>query len=124
MATALAIVKTEEQKPQPKREHIQLIETQPKDEWFVQSRTSHGRKVWYLRFEVTGLNPRLFGPFRSKRVGLLCLDNVLDALGVVAAEVQDACEKRMLEEECQKVWPPIIEYPILTQLQSPTKKGR
>ena len=115
MAKALAIVKTKDPKPNPKRERIQLIETKPKDEWFVRARTRRGREVWYLRFEVTGQHPQLFGPFKSKHQCLLFLDDALNAISDFSGDVKDACEKRMLRETCQKIWPPIVEYPLLTQ---------
>jgi hypothetical protein len=124
MAKPQAIVETDEQKTKPKREQILLIETKPKDEWFVRVRTSRGREVWYLRFEVTGQHPQLFGPFKSKHQCLLFLDDALNAISDYSAELKDACEARMLREECQKVWPPIVEYPLLAILESAAKKGR
>lgn len=122
MATALAMVKTKKQKST--RERILLIETKPNDEWFVRSRTSRGREVWYLRFVVTGQLPQLFGPFKSKHQCLLFLDDALNAISDYSSEIKDACEKRMVRETCQKVWPPIVEYPLLTQRDQANKKGR
>lgn len=124
MVKALAIVKTEEQKPKPKpkRERVQLIETKPKDEWFVRSKTRRGREVWYLRFEVTGQNSQLFGPFLSRHQSLLFLDDALDALSDFSDALRDACEKRMVREKFQKVWPPIVEYPLLTQRRLDAKR--
>jgi len=121
MTTTLAVVKTKTPPSKPKRERIELIEGTPREEWFVRTTTPNGRVVWYLRFEVTGMNPRLFGPLRSKRDCLLCLDNIIDALSDVEAEVVDACRDRMVEEECQKIWPPIIEYPLLRKLHLPSQ---
>lgn len=115
MAKALAIVKTAAPKPNPKRDRIMMIEAMPKDEWFVRARTIRGRELWYLRFEVTGQHPQLFGPFKSKHQCLLFLDDALDALPDFSNELKDACEKRMLQEKCQKIWPTIIEHPLLTQ---------
>ena len=124
MAKSSAIMKTDESKPKLKRERIVLIETKPKDNWFVRSTTTSGRVVWYLRFEVTGQHPQLFGPFRSKHQCLLFLDDALNAICDYSGEVIDACLKRMLRETCQHISPPIVEYPLLTQLHSTTKKGR
>lgn len=56
---ALSTLTTE---PKKKRERIQLIETKPTNEWFVLSKTSRGREVWYLRFEVTGEKPPIVRP--------------------------------------------------------------
>ena len=83
-----------------------------------------GRVVWYLRFEVTGMNPRLFGPFSSKRDTLLFLDDAVGAMADFEGEVQDACSKRMVMEECHKIWPPIVEHPVLSTRHRPAKKGR
>ena len=137
MRKALAIVKTEEPKPKPKRERIVLIETAPRDHWFVRTTTLRGKVVWYLRFEVTGLSPRLYGPFKSKGQALFFLDDALDALADFEGEVRDACEKRSIKLRYQKVWPPIIEAPVLVQtsllsamvarrarIHAPIKKGR
>lgn len=124
MATSLAVVKAQTSPSKPKREQIALIEVTPNENWFVRTTTSRGRVVWYLRFEVTGLNPRLFGPFSSKRDCLLFLDDAINVRADFEAEVMDACEKRMLKEECQKIWPPIVEYPILVHAHTPAKKGR
>ena len=121
MATALRVVKTESK---PKRERISVIEVRPKEEWFVRTKTFRGKTVWYIRFEVTGMHPRLFGPFPSKRQGLLFLDDAIGELLGGLIEAENRCEKRMVKEECQKVWLPIIEYPLLTQRHSITKKGR
>ena len=122
MAKALVIVKTEEQKPKPNRERIQIIETKPRNEWFVRSKTSRGREVWYLRFEVTGQHPQLFGPFLSKHQCLLFLDDALDGLSDFSDTLRNACEKRMVREKCQKIWPPIVEYPLLTQRRLGAKR--
>jgi hypothetical protein len=61
MSNTLTVVTAETPAPAPKkkREKIQLIETQPEANWFVSATTKRGRKVWYLRFRMTGRNPRL-----------------------------------------------------------------
>jgi hypothetical protein len=105
------------------RERIVLIETPPRPDSFIQTTTATGRRVWYLRFEVTGMNPRLFGPFSSKRDCLLFLDEALNAMADFEGEVMEAYEKRVVREECHKIWPPIVEHPMLDKLHSPRKKG-
>ncbi|NOS81302.1 MAG: hypothetical protein HOP32_06955 [Nitrospira sp.] len=124
MATAQTIMKAEDKKSKPAREHIVLIETKPKDEWFIRARTSRGREVWYLRFQVTGQHPQLFGPFKSKHQCLLFLDDALNALSDFSDQLRDECEKRMLREKCQKIWPPIVEYPLLAKVGPALTKGR
>jgi hypothetical protein len=118
MAAQLAIAKDIPKQVTRKRDRIMMIEAMPTDKWFVRARTNRGREVWYLRFEVTGQHPQLFGPFKSKHQCLLFLDDALDALPDFNNELRDACEKRMLSEKCQKIWPPIIEHPLLTQRRS------
>ena len=39
------------------REPIQLLETTPKDNWFVKLKDEQGRWMWYLRLEITGWLP-------------------------------------------------------------------
>lgn len=68
------------------------------------------------------MNPRLYGPFPSRRQRLLFLDDALDKLCDVSAEIDVARSKRMVKEECQAtVYSPIIEHPILNS-QNPTRK--
>lgn len=114
MSKPLTVVTAETPAPAPKkkREKIQLIETQPEADWFVPVKTKGGRKVWYLRLKITGRNPRLYGPFKSKHQGLLFLDEAIDELANIENEISDAADKRSIDEPCAKVWPPIIEYPV------------
>lgn len=100
-----------------KRERIALIETEPKEEWFIKTKTERGRSVMYLRFQVTGLNSRLYGPFSTKRQALLFLDDVLDSMADGLSDADRHCEKRIVKGLYKKVWSPIVEHPILTQLQ-------
>lgn len=109
MSTSLTVVTAETPAPAPqkKRQKIQFIETQQEADWFVPAKTKGGRKVWYLRLKITGRNPRLYGPFKSKHQGLLFLDDALYELANI-------------ENEISKVWPPIIEYPVFAQ-RNPNK---
>lgn len=115
MATELTIVTAEDQEPKRTRERIVLIETPPTPDWFIQTTTATGRRVWYLRFQVTGLVPRLYGPFASRHQALLALDAMIDKLQDSENEMKDVCEERMLKVKYQKVWPPIIEHPVATE---------
>jgi len=67
--------------PRKKRERIEIMEVKPREEWFTRSRDQFGRPVWFLRVEMTGLRPRRFGPFPTKRKGLMFLDHLLNQLG-------------------------------------------
>ncbi len=123
MNKALAIVDTKTPTPKNKREKICLIETQPEADWFVPAKTKRGRQVWYLRFQMTGWNPRLFGPFKSKRHGLLFLDEAIDCLQEHEQEMVDAANKRIVKEPCAKAWLPIVEHPIVSRTKAPLPKG-
>lgn len=75
------LVTTSRPKPRTRRrelEKIEIMETRPQDRWFQQARDPWGRIVWFLRLEVTGLRTRRYGPFATKRKGLLFLDFLLD----------------------------------------------
>jgi hypothetical protein len=124
MAKALTIVKTEDQQPKRKREQIVLIETPPTPDWFVRITLETGRRVWFLRFQLTGMRPRLFGPFTTRHAALLFLDSAIDKLCDGLGEMNDVCSDRMLNVKYQKIWPPIVEHPVLSTRHLPAKKGR
>lgn len=115
-ALAVQIVDELEKNHKPKRERIMLMEVEPNEEWFVRAKTGRGRSVMYLRLQITGLNSRLYGPFPSKRQALLFLDDVLNSMADALSEAGSHCEERSVKRAYQKVWPPIVEYPILRQL--------
>jgi hypothetical protein len=60
MGKVMTIVNSEIPAPKKKGGKIVLIETQPEADWFVPVTTKRGRKVWYLRFRMSGWNPRLW----------------------------------------------------------------
>lgn len=115
MNNRLQLATAETRAPKKEHEKIVLIETQPEADWFVPAKTKRGRQVWYMRLRITGLNPRLFGPFKSKRQCLLFLDDAIDVIHDFDNEVEDKAIDRMVKEPCAKVWPPIIEYPVTMQ---------
>ncbi|MEQ1844646.1 MAG: hypothetical protein ABL983_03595, partial [Nitrospira sp.] len=81
MGRAPAIVQAGNSKPTTKkREQILFLERRPSENWFVAKKTPRGKAKWYLRFTITGLDPRLFGPFPSKRKAVLFLDAAHDKL--------------------------------------------
>lgn len=121
MVKALAIVKTEEKTSKPKRERIVFIETRPANDWFVRAKTAKGRQILYLRFVLTGMHPRLYGPFPSKRQALLFLDDMINNLLDMLVESDGDCERRSVKEECQKIWPPLVEHPLIARRNSITR---
>lgn len=120
MSKLLTIANAETPEPKKEREKIVLIETQPEADWFVPARTKRGRTVWYLRFRMTGWNPRLFGPFKSKRQCLEFLDDAINVIQDCENDVRGKADKRMINEPCAKVWLPIIEYPVCGKVKAAT----
>jgi hypothetical protein len=104
-----------------KKETISLIEAEPQDSWFVWSKSRSGREVVYLRFQITGQHPRLYGPFTSKRQALEFLDKTIERLLDAMSMADSDCSDLMLDEEFRRIWPPIVEYPILEQLSQAKK---
>lgn len=123
MSKALAIVNQQTPPPKKKREKIGLIETQPEADWFVPAKTKRGRQVWYLRFKMTGLHARLFGPFASKRVGLLFLDDVIESTLDSMSAADDYANDRRIKEEFTHAWMPLVEHPIVARPQAAMSKG-
>jgi hypothetical protein len=108
MTKALTIVKTNDQKPKRKREQIVSIETPPQADWFVCTR-ERGRRVWYLRFRVTGMLPRRFGPYASRHKAILALDAMIDTLEEMMWDLNDPATEFRLKRRFQQTWGPVIE---------------
>ena len=117
MAKALAIVKAENSKPTTrKRERIAFLERRPEVDWFVAKKTPRGKTKWYLRFTITGLFPRLFGHFSSKRKAVLFLDAAHDKLCDFWTEVDDVRDRYADEGEFERVnWGPLSEHPLVAK---------
>lgn len=98
-----------------KREKICLIETLPKPDWFMKTTLETGRRVWWLRFQLTGMRDRLFGPFNTRYASLLFLDSAIDKLCDGLGEMNNVCSDRILNVKYQKIWPPFVEHPVLTK---------
>ena len=115
MATALKLTAVPQEPtkgPSKKqRERIQFIETLPKPEWFVSTR-ERGRKVWYLRFTITGTLPRRFGPFQSRHRTLLALDMMLNTMVDGISGIQDVARDYQIKRQFQQTWGPVIEDDI------------
>ena len=116
----LALVKAKAPALAAERKRIQLLELLPRKEWFIRT-TFRGKVMWYVRFSVTGMRPRIFGPFPTKRAGLLFLDAAHDKLADFWSEADNVATEYSCRGEFQFVsWGPIIEHP----LAAPREKGR
>lgn len=116
MSTPLWVVTKSEVETQV-RERITLLEMRPKNDWFVQTITERGRKVWYLRFSVTGMFPRLYGPFQSKRKATLFLDRVVSRVTEFSPEFDNYAEEYGPTREFEKLnWGPLIEHPLFKRV--------
>lgn len=116
----LALVKAKASTPMDDSERIELLELLPRKEWFIRT-TFRGKVMWYVRFSVTGMRARIFGPFSTKRAGLLFLDAAHDKLADFWSDVDNVATKYSCRGEFQFVsWGPIIEHP----LAAPREKGR
>lgn len=118
MGKELRLIASEntKQSPKPKRVKLDRIEEEPRNDWFVHSTTRRGRPVVYLRFQVTGMSPRLYGPFPSKRQALLFLEETIIRLYTELAEADSECNDHRVADEFRHAWMPIVEHPILRQL--------
>jgi len=97
---------TVDKEEKPTRRGIALIEVTPKPEWTICTKTETGRELWWLRFSVTGLRPRRYGPFRSQSVALLVLDDMIYALGdAMGGEFDDIVSRDLVQDRCAKRWP-------------------
>lgn len=115
----LALVKAKAPTSTAESERIQLLELLPRKEWFIRT-TFRGKVMWYVRFSVTGMRARIFGPFPTKRAGLLFLDAAHDKLADFWSDVDNVATKYSCRGEFQFVsWGPIIEHP----LAAPREKG-
>lgn len=125
MTTALALLHPS-QPPRPQAQRITQLEMPPQEDWLVSTTTPGGRRVWYCRFAVTGLFPRLYGPFPSKRKALYFLDAAISTLSESLTELDGVRDAHSCEGKFQKLhWGPLIEHPILNaDLGQMPKKGR
>ena len=81
-------------------DRICFVQRPPQPDWFVCIRNETGQEEWFLKFTVTGLFPRLYGPFSNRHQALLCLDWILNELldGVITVEnaidnIEDGAER-------------------------------
>lgn len=125
MTKTLTIVKTDGEKLKPTREKVHYLEMPPREEWFHRATTPRGRELWFLRFSMSGLYPRLYGPFSSKRTAVLFLDGAVGKFMDCWSEFDDVWDRYKIEQEFQFVhWAPLIEHAVVTNRQATSKKGR
>ena len=74
------------QPPDSNANKVVLVERKPQPDWFASARNEHGKRQVFLRFQMTGLYPRRFGPFQTKREALLFLDDLLNQAQDVFSE--------------------------------------
>lgn len=123
MNKALAIIDTKTPAPKKERETVCLIETQPEADWFVPAKTKRGRQVWYIRFRMTGLNARLYGPFKTKHQCVLFLEDAINEFHDIEYEIENRAIHRMIKEPFAKVWLPLVEHPIIASAKAASSKG-
>lgn len=113
MTTALTLMHPA-QPTRKQAEHITQLEIPPQEDWFVSATTPRGRQVWYCRFAVTGLFPRLYGPFASKRKAVRFLDAAISTISESLTEIDTVRDAHSCEGEFQKLhWGPLIEHPLV-----------
>lgn len=125
MATKLSVVKDSPKESPRKLHRLWFLERPPSEDWFISIKTPRGATKWFLRFAVTGMFPRLFGPFSSKRQAMIFLDDALIAIGDFWTSVDDIRNKYADEGEFEHIsWGPIIEYSYPGMTSPMSKKGR
>ncbi len=87
--------------PDSNANKVVLVERKPQPDWFASARNEHGKRQVFLRFEMTGLYPRRFGPFQTKREALLFLDDVLNQAQDVfnEGEINSTHARCIMEDE-------------------------
>ena len=66
--------------PKTSKRSFEWLEQRPRPEWFVKIKSPSGRVQWFVRFKVTGLETRRYGPFAGKRQCLQFLDEALEVI--------------------------------------------
>ena len=99
---------------------LNYLEVRPQKDWFIRT-TFCGSVAWYVRFTITGMRARIFGPFPTKRAGLLFLDAAQEQLADFWANLDNVASDFTCTGEYQFItWGPLIEHP----LAAPKEKGR
>jgi len=89
------------------------LEERPRPEWFVSVRLADGHVRWFVRFTMTGLQVRRYGPFASKEQCLLFLNEALKRLMFDGeTELEEAQENHRIEDAFVPGRPV---YPIVEQ---------
>lgn len=123
MTTALTLMQPARPTRRARAERITQLEMPAQVDWLVPATTPRGRRVWYCRFTVTGLFPRLYGPFASKRKAVRFLDAAISTLSESLTELDAVRDAHSCEGEFQKLhWGPLIEHPLLKANQAGTSR--
>src|ERR1044071_1039854 len=81
MGKVLAIAEEQSQKegrteqPRTVSVHCEL----PKTKYLFRGTDAWGKKVWFYKMQITGLEDRIMGPFDSRSVAIKSFDHILDA---------------------------------------------
>ncbi|MDR4485416.1 MAG: hypothetical protein R3B95_19825 [Nitrospirales bacterium] len=86
-----AAVEPETTSPSTDYSDIAFLEQVPTDDWFHETSGPQGQPLVYLRFQATGLLPRLIGPFASREIATWFLDSMLDP---ITEELEDTFNQR------------------------------
>ncbi len=96
------------------RESFDWIEERPAPEWFVKVKSYDGSIQWFVRFGMTGMAVRRYGPFSSKRHCLRFLNNALRRImydGI--SELDEAQNDYRIKSETYEA---SFSYPIVERL--------
>ena len=111
-ATVLAISekKIPADKSEPKQSFPNL-EEKPRSEWFVKVKNRDGQTQWFVRFQMTGMEVRRYGPFATKQKCLQFIDQAVECLWIDGmselADIQDELNAPFRE------FSPANSFPIL-----------
>ncbi len=95
-------------------ESFEWIEERPAPEWFVRVKSYNGRMQWFVRFGITGMAVRLYGPFSSKRQCLRFLNEALRRLMYDGTSMLDESQDTYrLKSETYEA---SFSYPIIERL--------
>lgn len=62
------------------KESFIWIEEKPHSDWFVKVKNRDGQTHWFVRFKMTGLEVRRYGPFATKQKGLQFINKAVECL--------------------------------------------
>lgn len=102
------------EKTQEASESFEWIEERPAPEWFVRVKSYNGRMQWFVRFGITGMAVRLYGPFASKRQ---CLRFLNEALGRLMYDGSSALDEAQSDYRLKsETYEASFSYPLIERL--------